>query len=159
MFGRARILASILVRKTYGSLRFVPQVLRYHARTGGGGCHGLAAATEIHPGDWLRMRLEIDLAANGGNGLANAFYKDLTLGQTDFTPIPGIQNKSANLLGQPAANKYFWDRMYLRGGINVEENTIDNLEVGLISVIPEPASMLLVAMGAIGLLGYRGRKG
>src|SRR5256885_8153307 len=30
----ARILALVPVRKIYGSLRFVPQVLRYHARTG-----------------------------------------------------------------------------------------------------------------------------
>jgi hypothetical protein len=116
-------------------------------------------APEVQQGDWLRMRLEIDLAANGGNGLANAFYKDLTLGQGSFTPIPGLQNKSANLLGQPAANKYFWDRMYLRGGINVEDNQIDNLEVGLVANVPEPASVLLIAMGAIGLVGYRGRKG
>jgi hypothetical protein len=112
-------------------------------------------APEIQPGDWLTMRLEIDLAANGGNGLANAFYKDLTLGQTDFTPIPGLQNKSANLLGQPAANKYFWDRMYLRGGINVEDNSIDNLEVG---IIPEPTSIGLFAMAFVALAAQRRKK-
>jgi hypothetical protein len=111
-------------------------------------------APEIQLGDWVTVRQELDLAANGGMGTASMFYKDLTLGQTTFTPVPGLQNKNANLLNQAAANKYFWDYMFMRGGLSGENNPMDNFEVGILrAAVPEPGSMLLITMGLIGLAG------
>jgi PEP-CTERM motif len=112
-------------------------------------------APEIVLGDWVRLRMELNLAANGGNGEADVFYKDLTLGQTSFTPVPGMQNLNGGILANSAANKYFWDSMFLRGGITSGNNSIDNLEVG---IIPEPGSVILAMIGLIGLVcGWRKR--
>jgi hypothetical protein len=110
-----------------------------------------SVAPEIQTGDWVTLRLELDLPGNGGNGTASAFYKDLTLGQTSFTPIPGIQNLSGNLSGYAAPVRYSWDEMFIRGGISNGNNCFDNIEVN--AIIPEPSSMLLIAIGAIGLAG------
>jgi hypothetical protein len=112
-------------------------------------------APEIVLGDWVRIRMELNLAANGGDGSASVFYKDLTQGQTSFTPIPGLQNLAAGLLANNG-NDYFWDGMYLRGGISAGNNPMDNLEVG---VIPEPTSVGLLAMAFVALAAPRRKKG
>jgi hypothetical protein len=111
------------------------------------------AAPEIVLGDWVRLRMEVDLAANGGDGSASLFYKDLTLGQTSFTPVLTLQNVVAGLLANNG-NDYFWDGMYLRGGISTT-NPIDNLEVG---VIPEPGSIGLLAIALVALAAQRRKK-
>ena len=111
-------------------------------------------APEIVQGDWVRLRMELNLAANGGDGSASLFYKDLTLGQTSFTPIPGLQNLAGGLLSNNA-NDYFWDGMYVRSGISAGNNPIDNLEIGL---IPEPTSIGLLAIAFVALAAQRRKK-
>ena len=115
-------------------------------------------APEIVLGDWVRMRMEVNLAANGGDGSASLFYKDLTLGQTSFTPIPGLQNLVAGLLANNG-NDYFWDGMYARSGLSAGNNPMDNFEVGLISGIPEPSSIGLLAIALVALAAQRRKKG
>jgi len=111
-------------------------------------------APQIQTGDWVTIRMELDLPANGGNGNASAFYKDLTLGEMSFTPIPGIQNQSGNLMAFPAGPRYIWEWMYMRGGISNGNNCFDNFEVG---IIPEPSSMFLALIGLISLVSCRAR--
>lgn len=77
--------------------------------------------------DWLRMRMELDLTANGGQGSANVFYKNLTNGDADYTPIAAFQNLNAGISGGVSS----WDSLYVRfDGPNTEKRG-DNLTVGL----------------------------
>ena len=117
------------------------------------------AAPEIQTNDWIRLRMELDLTGQSGNGSANMFYKDLTLGQTSFTPIAGLQGMNAGILANSAANKYFWDSLFLRASISDGTNSIDNLEVGIISAgVPEPASIGMLMMALVGVGVQRRRK-
>lgn len=117
------------------------------------------AAPEIQTNDWVRLRMELDLTGQSGNGSANMFYKDLTLGQTSFTPIAGMQGLNAGILANSAANKYFWDSLFLRAAITDGTNSIDNLEVGVISLgVPEPATMGLLMVALFGVVALPRRK-
>lgn len=117
-----------------------------------------SVAPEILTGDWVRIREEVDLAANGGDGSGSVFYKDLTLGQTSFTPVPGEQNLPAGLLSN-TGGAYFWNAMFLRGGPSLLNNNWDNLSVEFLGPgVPEPATLGLIAIGMISLSGFR-RKG
>ena len=56
--------------------------------------------------DWLRLRLVIDFTANTGQGSASLFYRNLTDGETAFTPVAGIQNIN---LSNKVRQAYTWD--------------------------------------------------
>lgn len=81
---------------------------------------GVSAGTT---NDWYQIRLEIDFASDTGC----LFYKNLTVGQTEFTPVMGLQNVPLNLQSMGSGSKYSdWDTIYLRanGG-----GQIDNIRV------------------------------
>jgi hypothetical protein len=143
----------------FGWLLFgTPQAMSFSLRKANFGTSTQIPVADVAPeivlGDWVRLRMEVDLAANGGDGSASLFYKDLTLGQTSFTPVLGLQNFVAGLLANNG-NDYLWDGMYLRGGISGGNNAIDNLEVG---VIPEPTSIGLFAIAFVALATQRRKK-
>jgi hypothetical protein len=136
-----------------------PQTMHFALRKANFGASAFVPVADVAPeivlGDWVRLRMEVDLAANAGDGSASLFYKDLTLGQTSFTPVLGLQNFAAGLLANNG-NDYFWDGIYLRGGISGGNNAIDNLEFGL---IPEPGSIGLLAIALVALAAQRRKKG
>jgi hypothetical protein len=114
------------------------------------------AAPEIQQGDWVRINMYLDMAANGGDGSARLSYQDLTLGQAGFTPIAGLQNVAAGLLNNALANKYTFDRMYFRGGTSQGGQQIDNLTVDL-NPVPEPTGIALWVLVFVGMFGCRWR--
>lgn len=85
--------------------------------------------------DWYRMRLEIDLAANGGDGSGSLSYRNLTDGDPDFVPLAGLQNLELGLLGMdPAAPPTSWNTMWLHlrtGGGNTPsaDNLVPNAKI------------------------------
>lgn len=42
-------------------------------------------------GDWFRMELRIDFTANNGEGAGSLYFMNLTDGDTDYSPVPGMQ--------------------------------------------------------------------
>ena len=103
--------------------------------------------------DWYRLRVEVDYAANGGNGSANVFEKDLTLGDTVFTPIIGMQNLNLGLTASNLANNQIAD--WTQFEIRVDgSGQIDNLlSSALVTPVPEPGAVaMLCGMGITGSL-------
>lgn len=79
--------------------------------------------------DWYRIQLRVEITANNGDGAGSFFYMNLTDGDPEFTPVPGLQNIDLELSAlHPDAVPTNWDAMWLylmRGGGN--EPTADNL--------------------------------
>jgi len=102
--------------------------------------------------DWVTYRLEVDLSANGGDGAYWFSYKNLTDGETSFTPVAGVdfQNANLGLLGAGRPQPSQWNGMIT--DIRLQASA-DNLTFSL--VVPEPSTMLLLALG--GSLIWRAR--
>ncbi|MDH3647537.1 MAG: PKD domain-containing protein [Gammaproteobacteria bacterium] len=83
----------------------------------------------IDAGDWVRLRLEMDFTANAGAGIGDVSYRNLTDGDTAFTPVAGLQN--LDLLLSPNADPAAWDRMVLRYDGAHPAAVIDNLTVSV----------------------------
>jgi len=80
---------------------------KFYVRNAGFGAENqVPITTEGSPGDWFRVQLVTDFAANGGNGSSSLFYKNLTLGQSTFTPVAGLQNVDVNLTAGPAPSAW-----------------------------------------------------
>lgn len=97
--------------------------------------------------DWYRLRLIIDYTANGGDGSGSLYAQDLTLGDTGFTPITGMQNIN---LGMTAANMVSYQpanetnlTIYVTGG-----GVADNLSTDA-AATPEPNVCALLASGGL----------
>ena len=99
--------------------------------------------------DWVRVRMDVDFDAFGGNAAGSVSYQDLTLGQTTFTPVSGLQNIFLGLTLAPAVST--WDALVvdLR---NAAQG--DNL---LVDSVPEPSTLLLL-LGGGWLVWRRGRR-
>jgi hypothetical protein len=64
--------------------------------------------------DWYRLRLRMDLTANGGAGAGSLSYMNLTLGDTEYRPVSELQNINLSLDEMlPSASPEFWDSIFL----------------------------------------------
>jgi len=113
-----------------------------------------------------RLTLDMDLAANGGDGLCSLSVTDLVTGVT--SAVPGLQNLSMHLLEQDPNHIAYgdpskWTGWYIRntryqGGdtsYSTGYSVVDNLKLEVLDV-PEPATLSLLGLG--GLLWLRRRK-
>ncbi len=93
-------------------------------------------------GDWIRVRLDMDLTANGGDGSGVLSAQNLTTSGA-MTAITGPLNLSL-LTSGPAPS--LWNAMYAESyGGTANGGESDNLTV----LVPEPASLGLLALGAV----------
>lgn len=85
--------------------------------------------SDVKPGDWIRLRLVIDLTdkREGKNGSASVFIKNLSKKDTVSRAIPRLQNLDAHL-ERLAAPPSSWDGMYIRFDKPADYHT-DNLSV------------------------------
>jgi hypothetical protein len=95
--------------------------------------------------DWFQVRLLMDFTADAGDGSGSLFYRNLTAGDTSFSPVTGLQNVDLNL-ASTETDPTTWDTLYIRLH---DGSQIDNLDP---TSVPEPSSMLLVASGAAAFL-------
>ncbi|MBK9383269.1 MAG: hypothetical protein IPN34_00380 [Planctomycetes bacterium] len=88
------------------------------------------AALGIASGQWIRVRVLLDLAANGAGGLGSVEVQNLTLGQTSFTSVPGLQDVPLGLdpSATDARNAALWDALFLH--FEGATYMLDNIEVG-----------------------------
>lgn len=77
-------------------------------------------------GHWVRLRLVMDFAANGGQGSGNLYFKNLTNGDTSFAKVSGLQgvNLGLNPAGLDATNPANWNAMWthMEGATNQLDN-------------------------------------
>ncbi|MCC7191659.1 MAG: PEP-CTERM sorting domain-containing protein [Phycisphaeraceae bacterium] len=92
-------------------------------------------------GDWIRVRLDMDLTANSGNGSGVLSAQNLTTSGA-MTAITGPLNLSL-LTSGPAPS--LWNAMYAEAYGGASGGQSDNLTV----LVPEPASLGLLALGAV----------
>lgn len=90
----------------------------------------LANAGAVSGGQWLRVRVVMDLGAAGGSGLGSVFVQNLTLGAPGFTPVQGLQDVSLALdaTAANATNPALWDAVWLH--FEGATYALDNIEVG-----------------------------
>jgi hypothetical protein len=109
----------------------------------------------------MRLFLDFDLAANGGNGLMS--FSAMNLVSLAVDAPPELQNVSMNLLAQNAmfADPANWTGFYVRNqryiggdspGNGIGYHTVDNLTL---EVTPEPATMSLLVLGGLACLRRR----
>ena len=85
-----------------------------------------AAPVTFADNEWIRLRLVIDFTANGGDGSAVLYYRNLSDGETTFTPY--VTNTDLNILGLGAnANPVLWTGIV--GRLDSFGPHIDNLQV------------------------------
>jgi len=122
----------------------------------GGGTKHESTTPAAHSGfDYYFLKLEVDLAANGGEGAAS-LYADLVtstnpLTRTGYVAVDGLQNLNLGLLTAGVGNPSNWaglrldmDRGSMTDEITITVETAD-------SVIPEPASIGLIGLAFVGL--------
>ena len=97
--------------------------------------------------DWYQYRMLINFSVNGGSGSLS--YRDLTTGQSSFTPDPALQNINLGLTPNGQGH-------YLAGFAQAEVeqagSNVDNL-----FIVPEPSTAILGAVGLASLLLRRKR--
>lgn len=120
---------------------------------GGGTLTGYVAfPTGFTAADWIRVRLDMDLTANSGDGSGSVSAQNLTTAGA-MTPITGLQNLNLNLTTGGQAPS-LWNGIYAESyGGDANGGESDNFTV----LVPEPASAVLLAEGA-GLLARSRRR-
>ncbi|MCR9247431.1 MAG: hypothetical protein NXI31_20565 [bacterium] len=84
----------------------------------------------IGGGNWIRVRVVMDLAAGGGVGAGSVFVQNLTTGAPGFTAVPGLQDVPLALdpTATDATNPSLWDAVWLHfEGATYE---LDNIDIG-----------------------------
>ncbi len=98
-----------------------------------------AGGYPLVPGHWYRLRLVLDMTANPtmlldeavpADGAFSLFVKDLSAGDTSFTPVEGLQNKVVGLsqttpVSVPASQ---WCQIWV-AGFQTDAVEIDNIQV------------------------------
>jgi hypothetical protein len=91
------------------------------------------AGLGIAGGNWVRIRVVMDLAAAGGTGLGSIEVQNLTTGATGFTPVAGLSSVPLGLspTAIDATNPARWNAMWL----HFEGATygLDNVEIGTLA--------------------------
>ena len=79
--------------------------------------------------EWVRLRLEMDFTANGGQGAGYVYYQNLSNGDSELQPAPGLQGISLDLDANAlnAGNPTLWDAMW----VNMDSggNELDNVVI------------------------------
>ena len=90
----------------------------------------LASAGGVSGGDWVRVRVIMDLTANAGSGAGSLFLQNLSQGATSFTAVPGLQDVDLALdqAAADATNPLLWDAMWLH--FEGATYCLDNIQVG-----------------------------
>jgi hypothetical protein len=118
------------VRFTLGTQSNVQ--FRLHDATGAA-TQSTLAGTGISGGDWVRVRVVMNLAANGGAGVGTVEFINLTTGPMTFAPVSGLQAVPLALTpgASDATDSANWDAMWL----HFEGATygLDNVEFGVLS--------------------------
>ncbi len=122
--------------------------------------HYVAAAMPAGTGsDWFRLRMNVDYAAYSGDGAASFYDEDLTLGDSSFAPVAGLQNIN---LGLTANNLVFTQPTDLNDYFIYQAGSeLDNLSFTTVPLVatPEPGSVaLLFGIGIAGLACTRRHK-
>lgn len=90
----------------------------------------LASAGQAGSGDWLRVRVIMDLPALGGTGLGSVFVKNLTNGDLTFSAVSGLLDipLALDLGATDASNPLLWDAVWLH--FEGATYALDNLNIG-----------------------------
>ena len=90
-------------------------IMRLHAADGTFTNTTLAAACNSTFGDWVRLRLVMDLTANGGSGSGDVYCMNLTNGETSWTAVAGLQGIDLKLLSGSgtARDATTWNGVFL----------------------------------------------
>jgi len=107
-----------------------------------------AIDSEAEANDWIRLRHVIDFTANAGDGAGRLFYQNLTRGDTGFLELT-TSPVNLSITDMPSAirDPSTWDTMVL-----VKSGAATGAQItNIIANVPEPASLLLVLVGVLGL--------
>lgn len=84
----------------------------------------------INSGDWLRVRVIMDLTAGSGSGLGSLFVQNLTAGELGYRAVPGLLDVplALDLTTADASNPALWHAVWLH--FEGATYAIDNIDVG-----------------------------
>jgi hypothetical protein len=128
----------------YDSTGFCMRAAGYGTKT------SYASSSQDNSGDRVTVKLEMDLAANGGDGYGILSKKNLTDGDPSFTQLGA--GLGLGLLGKNAPST--WNCMIVK--LDATSGLMDNLGVG--QPTPEPSTTALSVIGIISLVAYAWRK-
>ena len=90
----------------------------------------LSAIGSVAGGNWLRVRVVMDLAANGGTGLGSVFVQNISNNDPGFTAVPGLLDVPLALDTSTAnaRNPMLWDAVWLH--FEGATYALDNIDIG-----------------------------
>lgn len=105
-------------------------------------------------GEWYEIRLQIEQdPADVTNEKGSLVVRNVTDGETLYTPVPGLQSLDLRLNDQRKASLFdVWELDGNRFGQDLDDLTAGEGEAAL---IPEPGTMLLVGLGGLGVMRRR----
>jgi hypothetical protein len=126
----------------------------------GGAVTTTALAPGIDVGDWVRLRLVMDFTdtSGGRTGSMDAYYMNLTDGQTSFNAIGALQDIDMQMSRNQSLPST-WNALAVRLDISTGTGRqFDNLTVGDLSVVPEPSTWALLVAGLVIIGGPQRRR-
>jgi hypothetical protein len=129
------------------------------------GCNGGTVTTDslapgIDVGDWVRLRLVMDFTdtSGGRTGSMDAYYMNLTDGQTSFNAIGALQDIDMQMSRNQSLPST-WNALAVRLDISTGTGRqFDNLTVGDLSAVPEPSTWALLVAGMVIIGGPQRRR-
>jgi len=114
-------------------------------------------ALGVSGGNWVRVRVVMDLAAGGGSGTGTVWLQNLTAGTgSPFTPVPGLQDVPLGLVpgAGDATDPTAWDAVWL----HFEGATygLDNMEAGTVELGSSYCASNPNSTGATGVMQASG---